>query len=81
MIRTEWSADKIERSSLDRLIPYARNARTHGEKQVAQIAASILEFGWTMPCLLMTKARSSQARPSARRSPAWAREAPVRWLN
>jgi len=34
------------------LIPYARNARTHSPEQVAQIAASIREFGWTNPILL-----------------------------
>jgi 16S rRNA G966 N2-methylase RsmD len=34
------------------LIPYARNSRTHSEAQVAQIAASIKEFGWTNPVLL-----------------------------
>lgn len=34
------------------LIPYARNSRTHSESQVAQIAASIKEFGWTNPVLL-----------------------------
>lgn len=34
------------------LIPYARNARTHSEAQVAQIAASIVEFGWTNPILV-----------------------------
>jgi DNA modification methylase len=34
-----------------KLIPYARNARTHSEEQVAQVAASIVEFGWTNPIL------------------------------
>jgi DNA modification methylase len=34
------------------LIPYARNARTHSEAQIAQIAASIREFGWTNPVLV-----------------------------
>jgi DNA modification methylase len=34
------------------LIPYARNARTHSEQQVAQIAASIKEWGWTTPLLV-----------------------------
>ena len=34
------------------LVPYARNARTHSDEQVAQIAASIREFGWTNPVLL-----------------------------
>jgi hypothetical protein len=33
------------------LIPYARNSRTHSDEQVAQIAASIKEFGWTNPVL------------------------------
>ena len=35
--------------AVDSLIPYARNARTHSEDQVAQIAASIAEFGFTNP--------------------------------
>ena len=34
------------------LVPYARNSRTHSDAQVAQIAASIKEFGWTNPVLL-----------------------------
>jgi hypothetical protein len=34
------------------LVPYARNARTHSPEQVAQIAASIREFGWTNPVLV-----------------------------
>lgn len=34
------------------LIPYAKNSRTHSEAQIAQIAASIKEFGWTNPILL-----------------------------
>lgn len=34
------------------LIPYAKNARTHSDEQVAQIAASIREFGWTNPVLV-----------------------------
>lgn len=46
-----WLADKIEQWPTDRLVPYARNARTHSEAQVAQIAASIAEFGFTNPIL------------------------------
>lgn len=46
-----WLADKIEQWPTDRLVPYARNARTHSESQVAQIAASIAEFGFTNPIL------------------------------
>ena len=37
---------------LDRLKPYARNAKTHDVHQVAKIAASMAEFGWTVPCLV-----------------------------
>jgi DNA modification methylase len=44
--------DKIELLGVDRLIPYARNSRTHSETQVAQIAASIREFGFTNPVLV-----------------------------
>src|SRR5690349_4705071 len=43
---------KIESLPLDGLIPYARNARTHNAEQVAQIAASIKEFGFTNPVLI-----------------------------
>ncbi|MCL4783524.1 MAG: site-specific DNA-methyltransferase [Bryobacterales bacterium] len=43
---------QIERWPVDRLIPYARNPRTHTDEQVAQIAASIAEFGWTNPVLV-----------------------------
>lgn len=38
--------------ALDSLIPYARNSRTHSDEQVAQIAASIKEFGFTNPVLV-----------------------------
>ncbi len=41
----------IERWPTEKLVPYARNARTHSEGQVAQIAASIVEFGFTNPIL------------------------------
>lgn len=37
---------------IESLIPYARNSRTHSDAQVAQIAASIKEFGWTNPVLI-----------------------------
>jgi len=37
---------------IEELIPYARNARTHSDAQVAQVAASIKEFGWTNPVLI-----------------------------
>src|SRR5579875_4227515 len=42
----------IEYRPVERLIPYVRNARTHSEDQIAQIAASIAEFGFTNPILI-----------------------------
>ena len=45
-------ADSVQKWDIDKLIPYARNARTHSEEQVAQIAASIKEWGWTTPVLV-----------------------------
>ena len=42
----------LESIEIDALIPYARNSRTHSEAQVAQIAASIKEFGFTNPVLI-----------------------------
>jgi hypothetical protein len=43
---------RVEYLSVDSLIPYINNARTHSESQVAQIAASIREFGFTNPVLV-----------------------------
>jgi DNA modification methylase len=48
----QWPADKVERRKVADLIPYARNSRLHSDAQVAQIAASIREWGWTMPILV-----------------------------
>ena len=44
--------DAIKEIEIDRLIPYPNNARTHSDEQVAQIAASIKEFGFTNPVLV-----------------------------
>lgn len=44
--------DTLETIQIDALIPYARNSRTHSDAQVAQIAASIKEFGFTNPVLI-----------------------------
>ena len=43
---------KIEIRNVSDLIPYINNSRTHSDEQVAQIAASIKEFGWTNPILI-----------------------------
>ena len=48
----EWPADKVERRKVSDLTPYARNSRTHSDEQVAQIAASIKEWGSTVPVLI-----------------------------
>ena len=45
-------SDRIERWPLDRLIPHARNARTHSEDHVALIAGWIAEFGFVNPVLV-----------------------------
>ena len=45
-------ADKIEHWPIEKLIPYARNSRTHSPEQVDQIVASIKEWGWTTPILV-----------------------------
>jgi DNA modification methylase len=49
-------AQRIELWPIDKLIPFARNPRTHSEAQVTQIAASIAEFGFNNPILVDTKA-------------------------
>src|ERR1700736_6255919 len=47
-----WPADKVERWPVSKLVPNARNARTHSDEQVTQLAASIEEWGWTIPVLV-----------------------------
>jgi len=42
----------IVNRQVEELIPYIRNSRTHSDAQVAQVAASIREFGWTNPVLI-----------------------------
>ena len=47
-----WPAEQPTRRKVSDLVPYARNSRTHSDAQVAQIAASIREWGWTNPVLI-----------------------------
>src|SRR5215472_17938906 len=49
---TPWPADQVERRTVAALIPYARNARRHRPSQIKEIAASIKEWGWTVPILI-----------------------------
>lgn len=50
--KTKAEFPEYEIRAVDDLIPYARNSRTHSDEQVAQIAASIREFGFTNPVLI-----------------------------
>ncbi len=50
-----WPADKVERWPLERIVPDPRNPRTHSDEQIAQIAASMREWGWTNPVLVDEK--------------------------
>jgi ParB-like chromosome segregation protein Spo0J len=43
---------QVQYWAIDKLIPYARNSRTHSDEQVAQVAASIAEFGFVNPALV-----------------------------
>ena len=47
-----FAPSQIESWPIDRLRPYARNAKMHDADQVARIAASMAKFGWTVPCLV-----------------------------
>jgi DNA modification methylase len=50
-----WPADQVERWPLERIITDPNNPRTHSDEQVAQIVASMQEWGWTMPILVDDK--------------------------
>ncbi|GGG50461.1 hypothetical protein GCM10010964_42190 [Caldovatus sediminis] len=52
MPQPPWQASAVEARAVASLLPYAGNARTHSAEQVAQIAASILEFGFVAPVLV-----------------------------
>ena len=47
-----FAPSQIETWPIARLRPYARNAKMHGDDQVAKIAASMAKFGWTVPCMV-----------------------------
>jgi len=56
MLNSHTMAQRIALWATDRLIPFARNARTHSDEQIAAIAASIAEFGFNNPILVDTGA-------------------------
>src|ERR1700720_850664 len=47
-----WPADPGERWPIERLIPYANNARLHSEADLDKLAAAIRKWGWTVPVLV-----------------------------
>ena len=47
-----FAPSQVESWPIARLRPYARNAKMHGDDQVAKIAASMAKFGWTVPCMV-----------------------------
>jgi ParB-like chromosome segregation protein Spo0J len=47
-----FAPSQIETWPIARLRPYSRNAKIHGDDQVAKIAASMAKFGWTVPCMV-----------------------------
>jgi len=47
-----FAPSEIETWPIEKLRSYARNAKMHGDDQVAKIAASMAKFGWTVPCMV-----------------------------
>jgi hypothetical protein len=47
-----FAPSEIETWPIEKLRPYARNAKMHADDQVAKIAASMAKFGWTVPCMV-----------------------------
>jgi hypothetical protein len=60
----QQQAPQIVPRPIEALIPYARNARTHSDEQVALIAASLREFGWTNPVLVDAEGGIIDAAPT-----------------
>ena len=52
---SKWVADKVERKSVEDLIPYDRNPKIHTDAQVERLASSIKQWGWTIPILVDEK--------------------------
>lgn len=46
------TTERFEKVGIDKLIPYARNARTHNKEQINQLRASLREFGFVNPCII-----------------------------
>jgi len=46
------STERLEKVDIDKLVPYARNARTHSKEQILQLRASLREFGFVNPVIV-----------------------------
>lgn len=46
------NTQRLEQVPIDRLVPYARNARTHSKEQIAQLRSSLREFGFVSPAVI-----------------------------
>jgi ParB-like chromosome segregation protein Spo0J len=68
---------RVEYRKVETLIPFARNPRTHSEAQVAKLAASIVEFGWTSPSSWTVATASLPATAVWRPRASWTAEVPV----
>jgi ParB family transcriptional regulator, chromosome partitioning protein len=55
MKKTKMTNRQVEHRSIDSIMAYGKNARTHSEAQISQIMASLREFGWTNPVLIDSK--------------------------
>lgn len=56
------NTQKLEQVPIDKLVPYARNARTHSKEQIAQLRASLREFGFVSPAVIDADCTKSLAR-------------------
>jgi ParB-like chromosome segregation protein Spo0J len=52
IVTLRFLPEQIEQWPIARLVPYASNARTHSDDQVARISASLVEYGWTAPVMV-----------------------------
>ena len=46
------TTERLEKVNIDKLVPYARNARTHSKEQILQLRASLREFGFVNPVIV-----------------------------
>ena len=59
-----WPAERIEYWAIERLIPYANNARLHSEGDIDKLAAAIRKWGWTNPVLVDEEKSAPTAWPT-----------------